>query len=108
MEAIDALPVGIGCWRCGPSPGWWGAAERGPCSRREAGDELGEIADRLGTSRQRVEAVRPRGGGHHDPRWRAAVIGRQLAAPAGHSLRTYSSCASYKAVTTRPPSEVAP
>src|ERR1019366_9698889 len=52
---------------------------------RTAGMSWAEVADRLGTSRQAV--------------WKR--FGPEEVDPP--SPRTYSSCASYKAVTTRPP-----
>lgn len=103
MEAIDALPVGDRLLALRSIAGLVGSRRAGTVlAARDRGMSWGEIADRLGTSRQSVwkrfgpeetDAQPPAGG---------------LPVPARHAPRTYSSCASYKAVTTRPPLEVTP
>jgi hypothetical protein len=91
MEAIDALQIGDRLLALRSVAGLVGSRRAGTVlAARSRGMSWGEIADRLGTSRQAV--------------WKR--FGPEELEPP--SLRTYSSCASYKAVTTRPPLEVAP
>ena len=111
MEAIDALPVGDRLLALRAIAGLVGSRRAGTVlAARSQGMSWGEIADRLGTSRQ---AVWKRFGPEevdttiHGGRAQQSSAGN-WPAPARNALRTYSSCASYKAVTTRPPSEVAP
>jgi hypothetical protein len=91
METIDALSVGDRLLALRSIAGLVGSRRAGTVlAARSRGMSWGEIADRLGTSRQAV--------------WKR--FGPEELEPP--SRRTYSSCASYKAVTTRPPLEVAP
>jgi hypothetical protein len=90
MEAIDTLPIGDRLLALRSIAGLVGSRRAGTVvAARTAGMSWAEIADRLGTSRQAV--------------WKR--FGPEEADPP--SPRTYSSCASYKAVTTRPPLEIA-
>jgi DNA-directed RNA polymerase specialized sigma24 family protein len=90
METIDALPIGDRLLALRSIAGLVGSRRAGTVlAARSRGMSWGEIADRLGTSRQAV--------------WkRFGPEGEEPPSP-----RTYSSCASYKAVTTRPSLEVA-
>jgi hypothetical protein len=102
MEAIDTLPIGDRLLALRSIAGLVGTRRAGAVlAARTAGMSWAEIADRLGTSRQAVwkrfgpeetDAQPPAAGQSASPR---------------NALRTYSSCASYKAVTTRPPLEIA-
>jgi DNA-directed RNA polymerase specialized sigma24 family protein len=90
MEAIDTLPIGDRLLALRSIAGLVGSRRAGTVlAARTAGMSWAEIADRLGTSRQAV--------------WKR--FGPEEVDPP--SPRTYSSCASYKAVTTRPPLEIA-
>jgi hypothetical protein len=111
MEAIDALPVGDRLLALRSIAGLVGSRRAGTVLvARSRGMSWGEIADRLGTSRQ--AAWKRFGPEEMDTTIPVGRAQRSSAgnwpAPARNALRTYSSCASYKAVTTRPPSEVAP
>ena len=91
MEAIDALQIGDRLLALRSVAGLGGSRRAGTVlAARSRGMSWGESADRLGTARQAG--------------WKR--FGPEELEPP--SLRTYSSCASYKAVTTRPPLEVAP
>ena len=101
MAAIDALAVGDRLLALRSIAGLVGSRRAGTVlAARSRGMSWGEIADRLGTSRQAVwQRFAPE---EVDPP--APPGGRPV--PARHARRAYSSCASYKAVTTRPRLEV--
>jgi hypothetical protein len=103
MEAIDALPIGDRLLALRSVAGLIGSRRAGTVlAARSRGMSWGEIADRLGTSRQSVwKRFGPEEMGPY-----ASSGGQPV--PARHTPRIYSSCASYKAVTTRPPLEVIP
>jgi predicted DNA-binding transcriptional regulator AlpA len=111
MEAIDALQIGDRLLALRSVAGLVGSRRAGTVlAARSRGMSWGEIADRLGTSRQAVwKRFSPEEGDTTIPYGvaRQASIGSRRV-PARHALRTYSSCASYKAVTTLPRLEVAP
>ena len=109
MEAIDALPVGDRLLALRSIAGLVGSRRAGTVlAARNAGMSWAEIADRLGMSRQ---AVWHRYGPEEID---SLPTGGPVPLPAKRSRhaerppRTYSSCASYKAVTTRPAMEPAP
>lgn len=103
MEAIDALRVGDRLLALRSIAGLVGSRRAGSVlAARNAGMSWAEIADRLGMSRQ---AVWHRYGPEDVD---ALTPARAGASRAGRPPRTYSSCASYKAVTTRPAMELAP
>jgi hypothetical protein len=103
MEAIDALPVGDRLLALRSIAGLVGSRRAGTVlAARNAGMSWAEIADRLGMSRQAVWH-------RYGPEDVDALTPEQVRFPrAGRPPRTYSSCASYKAVTTRPAMELAP
>jgi predicted DNA-binding transcriptional regulator AlpA len=111
METIDALSVGDRLLALRSVAGLVGSRRAGTVlAARSRGMSWGEIADRLGTSRQAVwKRFAPEEGDTTLPNGvaRQSSIGSRRV-PARHALRTYSSCASYKAVTTHLPLEVAP
>jgi hypothetical protein len=103
MEAIDALPVDDRLLALRSIAGLVGSRRAGTVlAARRQGMSWGEIADRLGMSRQAVWHRY----GPEDVDAPAPATRRNSRSP--RSPRTYSSCASYKAVTTRPPVELAP
>jgi DNA-directed RNA polymerase specialized sigma24 family protein len=88
MAALEGLPVADRLLALRSIAGLVGSRRAGAVlAARGQGMSWAEIADRLGMSRQAV--------------WHR--YGPEDAAP-----RAYSSCASYKAVTTRPRQEVSP
>jgi len=104
MEALDALPVGDRLLALRSIAGLVGSRRAGSVlAARSSGMAWAEIADRLGMSRQAVwHRYAPE---EADP----LTPGRAGRAAAGEPpARTYSSCASYKAVTTRPSMELTP
>jgi hypothetical protein len=104
MEAIDALPVGDRLLALRSVAGLVGSRRAGTVlAARGEGMSWAEIADRLGMSRQ---AVWHRYGPEEkdDPLSAEPDPSRR----SGAAPRTYSSCASYKAVTTRPSAELSP
>jgi len=89
MDTLDSLPVGERLLALRSIAGVVGSRRAGAVlEARGLGMRWAEIADRLGMSRQAV--------------WHRYGP-EQLDFPAP---RPYSSCASYKAVTTRPPLEI--
>jgi hypothetical protein len=109
MVALDGLPVGDRLLALRSIAGLVGSRRAGTVlAARNAGMSWAEIADRLGMSRQ---AVWHRYGPEEvdvPPPGRAGAPHARGPAHAGRPPRTYSSCASYKAVTTRPAMEPAP
>jgi hypothetical protein len=100
METIDALPLGDRLLALRSISGLVGSRRAGAVlAARAGGMSWGEIADRLGMSRQAVWY-------RYVPEEEGGPTARRRTRPA--SLRMYSSCASYKAVTTRPPTELSP
>jgi len=96
MEAIDRLPPGDRLLALRSIAGLVGSRRaRTVLESRRQGESWAEIADRLGMSRQ---AVWHRFG----PEDRAG----SAAGEPGPRLRTHSSCASYKAVTTPATEEI--
>jgi hypothetical protein len=100
METIDALPVGDRLLALRSISGLVGSRRAGTVlTARAGGMSWGEVADRLGMSRQAVwHRYCP-----EESRVPSSRRGARSVPP-----RTYSSCASYKAVTSRPPTEPSP
>jgi hypothetical protein len=97
MEVLDALPLGDRLLALRSLAGLVGTRRaRTVLEARRGGMTWAEIADRLGMSRQAV--------------WRRfgpEEVDVPLAGALGSPVRAYSSCASYKAVTTPPPRSLA-
>lgn len=109
MEALDALPVDDRLLALRSIAGLVGTRRASTVlAARDAGMSWAEIADRLGMSRQ---AVWHRYGPEEvdvPPPGQARALRAGRPPHPGRPARTYSSCASYKAVTTRPAMEPAP
>ena len=109
MVALDGLPVGDRLLALRSIAGLVGSRRAGTVlAARNVGMSWAEIADRLGMSRQ---AVWHRYGPEAVDTPTPARLGPSRAGHPPHAERpprTYSSCASYKAVTTRPAMELTP